>query len=66
MLDEHAKVFLWNTMNKLDTRIQKITSDLEVVERGIAGMRILEDAYTNNEDTGDSSVVVEVCLSECL
>lgn len=64
LLDENSKVYIWNTKEKLEKRIQKMNEELEVLENGIQGLEALKKAYTSDDKNKDDVDVVEENILE--
>ena len=59
VLDENSKVYMWNSKEKLDKRIQKIQEELEILENGIQGLNSLKLAYSKDDKNKDDLDVVD-------
>lgn len=64
LLDENSKVYIWNSKEKLEKRIQKMQDELEVLENGIQGLEALKKAYTSDDKNKDDVDVVEENILE--
>ena len=64
VLDEHSKIFLWNLMQKLLQRKEKMNSELSVLENGIKGLESLESAYLSGEKNKDDIETVQEVIHQ--
>lgn len=64
VLDENSRIFLWNTKEKLESRIGKVQEELQVLDNGIDGLNSLMNAYTSDEKNKDEVDVVEEKILE--
>ncbi|TPX72318.1 hypothetical protein SpCBS45565_g00623 [Spizellomyces sp. 'palustris'] len=62
--DDYARVFLRNTLRKLQKRVDQIDTEIKSKNRTLDGTKNLFDAYTKDRNQGDPDDVKESMLDE--
>jgi hypothetical protein len=57
-------IFIWNSKEKLESRISKVKKELGVLDNGIDGLEALKNAYSSDEKNKNEVDVVEENILE--
>jgi hypothetical protein len=64
VLDDNSLIFIWNSKEKLESRISKLKKELGVLDNGIDGLEALKNAYSSDEKNKNEVDVVEENILE--
>ncbi len=60
MTDEHARIYLINTHDKIQAKIEEVVEEIAARQKELNGLATLKDAYTKNPALGEADDVNEV------